>query len=193
MFGPEFQIYSPSLAVARANFMYGLINGGFSGTVAVDHRLIPPRHPQTNGMVERFNGRIAEVAKQTRFPSLQALTDTSHDYVRVYNHSIPQRALKHRTPIQAMKMWQKSNPELFTNAYMITGVLTTSSTTSVVRAWRPNSLQAIPADLPQRVVMVLGWRGFGLEGLQVLFYPLSPLFISGAGQGVRGNQGQSTL
>ncbi len=36
MFGPEFQIYSPSLAVARANFMYGLINGGFSGTVAVD-------------------------------------------------------------------------------------------------------------------------------------------------------------
>jgi uncharacterized protein (DUF1800 family) len=36
LFGPEFQIYSPSLAVARANFMYGLINGGFSGTVAVD-------------------------------------------------------------------------------------------------------------------------------------------------------------
>jgi transposase InsO family protein len=27
----------------------------------IDHRLISPRHPQTNGMVERFNGHISEL------------------------------------------------------------------------------------------------------------------------------------
>ena len=35
----------------------------------IEHRLAPPRHPQTNGMVERFNGRISELLKQTRFDS----------------------------------------------------------------------------------------------------------------------------
>ena len=35
----------------------------------VEHRLIPPRHPQTNSMVKRFNARISEIVKQTRFGS----------------------------------------------------------------------------------------------------------------------------
>uniref|UniRef100_UPI0012947373 integrase core domain-containing protein n=1 Tax=Desulfogranum mediterraneum TaxID=160661 RepID=UPI0012947373 len=34
-------------------------------THGIEHRLIKPRHPQANGMVERFNGRIEDILNQT--------------------------------------------------------------------------------------------------------------------------------
>ena len=42
----------------------------------LEHRLIPPSHPQTNGRIERCNGRISEVLATTRFDSAQSLADT---------------------------------------------------------------------------------------------------------------------
>jgi transposase InsO family protein len=80
---------------------------------AIEHRLIPPRRPQTNGRVERFNGRIEEVLQTHRFDSTADLETTLHRYVALYNHHIPQRALGHLTPVQALKKWQASHPLLF--------------------------------------------------------------------------------
>jgi transposase InsO family protein len=82
--------------------------------IAAEHRLCKPRHPQTNGMVERFNGRISELLAQTRFANAVELCTTLQNYVTLYNHHIPQRALDAKTPAQALKIWQQKSPDLFT-------------------------------------------------------------------------------
>ena len=81
--------------------------------MGIEHRLAPPRHPQTNGMVERFNGRISELLQQTRFDSRADLETTLLNYLKLYNHHIPQRAISSKTPIQTLKEWQEKKPELF--------------------------------------------------------------------------------
>ncbi len=89
---------------------------------SIDHRLIKPRCPQTNGMVERFNGRVEDILNQTRFTSADHLKETMLKYNQLYNHHIPQKSLGHLTPIQAMKKWQDSKPELFNKSvYHLSG------------------------------------------------------------------------
>jgi hypothetical protein len=65
--------------------------------MVIEHRLAPPRHLQTNGMVERFNGRISELLKQTRFDSRADLETTLLNYLKLYNHHIPQRPIGTKT------------------------------------------------------------------------------------------------
>jgi hypothetical protein len=79
----------------------------------IEHRLIPPGRPQTNGMVERFNGRIADLLRSTRFQSAAELTTALDHYLKLYNGQIPQRALGHLCPIQALKAWREKDPERF--------------------------------------------------------------------------------
>lgn len=64
-------------------------------------------------MVERFNGRISEVVKQTRFASSAELASTLNNHLLAYNHHIPQRSLGHLTPVDALKHWRSKKPELF--------------------------------------------------------------------------------
>jgi transposase InsO family protein len=79
----------------------------------IEHRLTQPRTPKTNGMVERFNGRIADVLKTNRFNSAEDMAQTLMRYVALYNHQLPQSALKSKTPMQTMKDWYASHPHLF--------------------------------------------------------------------------------
>jgi transposase len=80
---------------------------------SIEHRLTKPRHPQTNGMVERFNGRISALLATTRFNSCEQLEDKLIEYLKLYNHHIVQKNLGHVTPIAKLKEWQKTKPELF--------------------------------------------------------------------------------
>jgi len=81
--------------------------------LGIKHRLTKRRAPQTNGMVERFNGRISDILKTHHFRSGEDLRATLHRYVDLYNHQLPQAALGGKTPLEAMKEWFKSNPGLF--------------------------------------------------------------------------------
>ncbi|MCW5235879.1 IS481 family transposase [Verminephrobacter eiseniae] len=79
----------------------------------IEHRLTKPRTPRTNGMVERFNGRIADVLKTHRFNSREDMEQTLLRYVALYNHQLPQSVLGSKTPMQAMKEWYQEHPHLF--------------------------------------------------------------------------------
>jgi transposase InsO family protein/transposase-like protein len=91
--------------------------------IGAEHRLIKPYTPKTNGMVERFNGRISEILKTTRFESAEELAQTIHHYEKLYNHCIPQKALGHQPPVQALKKWQEKKPKIFKkNVYDLSGL-----------------------------------------------------------------------
>lgn len=81
--------------------------------LGVEPRLTKPRTPRTNGMVERFNGRIADVLKTHRLNSREDMEHTLLRYVALYNHQLAQSALKSKTPMQAIKEWHQEHPDLF--------------------------------------------------------------------------------
>jgi transposase InsO family protein len=64
----------------------------------IEHRLTPPKSPQTNGMVERFNGRIEDVLQGHHFRSGEDLEQTLLRYVWLYNQQLTQSVLGSRTP-----------------------------------------------------------------------------------------------
>lgn len=70
---------------------------------AVEHRLAPSGHPQTSGMVERFDGCINELLQQTGFDSRADLQAILMNYLKLYSHHTPQRAPDARTLIQTLK------------------------------------------------------------------------------------------
>ena len=70
--------------------------------------------PRTNGMLERFNDRIADALKTHRFSSHENMAQTLLRYVTLYNHHpMPQSVLKSKTSLQAIEEWHRTHPHLF--------------------------------------------------------------------------------
>ncbi|RAP41962.1 IS481 family transposase, partial [Rhodovulum viride] len=63
----------------------------------------PPMRSQTNGMVERFNGRNEDVPQSHLFQSGEDLEQTLLRYVHLCNTQLPQSVLKGRTPVALLK------------------------------------------------------------------------------------------
>lgn len=79
----------------------------------IDHRLTPLMSPQTDDMVERFNGRIEDLLQCHHLRTGEEVEAMLHRYVWPCNQQLPQSALGSQTPLQAMKDWQESSPALF--------------------------------------------------------------------------------
>ena len=63
--------------------------------LGIEHRLTRPRRPQTNGMVERFNGRIADILRTHHSKDGERLEKTIDRYVWLCNHHPPKAFSAH--------------------------------------------------------------------------------------------------
>ena len=66
--------------------------------LGIEHRLTRLRTLRTSGMAERFNGRMANITRTHRFNSAQDLQQTLLCCVALYNHQLPQSALRASRP-----------------------------------------------------------------------------------------------
>jgi transposase InsO family protein len=81
----------------------------------IDHRLTKPKHPWTNGQVERMNRTIKEATvKRFYYETHDQLRSHLTDFVSAYNFAKRLKALKGLTPYEYIcKTWTKE-PERFT-------------------------------------------------------------------------------
>lgn len=70
----------------------------------VDHRTIKFKHPWTNGMVERFNGKVkTKVFKHYLFSGEKDLKEKLNWYLNSYNFEVKLRQLNYQTPAEYLK------------------------------------------------------------------------------------------
>jgi hypothetical protein len=77
--------------------------------------LTPPASPRTNGMVERFNGRIEEVLQSHHAHSGEELETTLYRSVWLSNRQSPQSALCRTLALPEMRDWSTLKPQLLRN------------------------------------------------------------------------------
>lgn len=104
-----------------------------------EHRLALPRHPQTNSMVERFNGRINELLQDTRFDSRADLQATFEAVQPAHST----RAIALKRPFWHSRSGNRNGPSYSLNALIVERNSTFSFVESRVRRLAISSASAI--------------------------------------------------
>jgi transposase InsO family protein len=80
----------------------------------IDHRLTKPRHPWTNGQVERMNRTIKEATvKRFHYDSHEQLRQHIADFIAAYNFGRRLKTLKGLTPYEFIAKCWTSQPSRF--------------------------------------------------------------------------------
>ena len=70
----------------------------------IEHRLTKPYTPKTNGMVERFNGKVQkDVLDKIKFKNFDELRDCIAQYWYNYNHYIKHSGINRMTPFEKLQ------------------------------------------------------------------------------------------
>ena len=80
----------------------------------IDHRLTKPKHPWTNGQVERMNRTIKDATVKRYYYEIQrSVAHASADFLEAYNFARRLKTLKGLTPYEFVcKAWT-SQPQRF--------------------------------------------------------------------------------
>lgn len=78
----------------------------------IEHRLIQPDQPPTNGMPERFNGRISKFMATTQFRSREDRQTTIESYLKPCNRHLLPQSIGDKAPPPAMRAARKQQSDL---------------------------------------------------------------------------------
>ena len=80
----------------------------------IDHRLTKPKHPWTNGQVERMNRTIKDATvKRFHYDDHEQLTRHLNDFINAYNYGRRLKTLKGLTPYEFICKCWTNEPERF--------------------------------------------------------------------------------
>ncbi len=101
MFGPEFSVYSPGLAIQRANFIYALLTNQFGSGVSVNLSSFKAVAGNVNTLIDMvnqkmFQGRMSNELRAVLITTSQATSDlTNRAFGAVYLAAISSEFLVH--------------------------------------------------------------------------------------------------